>query len=85
MELLEGQAYNKETNFVNMKVGGYVDTNQSPLVEDEDQSEAGKNLGGKVLAGSVIGSSDYAAGHAQKLLNRIGNTEERFVHGAGKR
>ena len=85
MELLEGQALNKETNFVNFKAGGFVDTNKPPLVEDSQRSESGKHLDGKVLAGSVIGSSDFASAHAQKLLKRIGFKGERFVHGAGKR
>ena len=85
MELIEGQANNKETNFVDMKAGGHVDTNNPSLIEDDEKSAAGKLLGGKILAGSVIGSSDYSSAHAQKLLKRIGFTGERFVHGAGKR
>ena len=85
MELLEGQALNKETNFVNIKQGGFVDTNQPPLVEDSQKSESGIHLNEKILAGSVIGSSDFASAHAQKILRRIGFKGERFVHGAGIR
>ena len=85
MELLEGQALNKETNFVNIKQGGFVDTNQPPLVEDSQKSESGIHLNEKILAGSVIGSSDFASAHAQKILKRIGFKGERFVHGAGIR
>ena len=85
MELIEGQAYIKETNFVDIKKGGFVNTDQTSLVENDEKSATGKNLGGKILAGSVIGSSDFASGHAKKLLERNGFTGQRFVHGAGKR
>ena len=85
--LVEGQAYFKETMTVNAKEHRYhVDTNLKPIVDDGTEKGAQVETE-PVIAGGVIGSSEYASARSQRLFDQIKDSSDdsRFFHGAGLR
>ena len=84
LHLVEGQAYFKETPMVTIKGrNGHLEPDQKPISENGEISE-----GDEILAGGVIGGSNYAAGNARRLFETVKDDEDdagRFFHGAGLR
>jgi hypothetical protein len=81
--ILEGQAYFPETTFSPDDEYKIVDTNQVPIADD-GTPDGKRQTGEKILAGSQIGSSDFAAQRTAKLLSNIKSSRSN-VHGAGFR
>ena len=81
--ILEGQAYFPETTFSADAEYKIVDTNQVPIADDGTR-DGKRQMDEKILAGSQIGSSHFAADRTAKLLSNI-NSSRSTVHGAGFR
>ena len=82
LELLEGQAYFKETEVLKSRYG-HINTNKPPVSDDgtENGEEHSEEL---VIAGAIVGSSNSARNHSSALFNRISSNRRDF-HGAGLR
>ena len=83
MNLVEGQAYFKETPMAVIRGrSGHVETAQKPVSESGEIME-----NDEILAGGVVGSSRYAAAKANQLFNMVKDDgdDNRLFHGAGLR
>ena len=64
----------------------YVDTNQKPLVDDKQNGTYLEDE--KILAGGMIGQSNYARNNAKEMWSRVkrpNDNSDKFFHGAGSR